>query len=68
MPNKHWYLYGEIWETIVRVRSQQDRYTNRMIDMVIDATNPKFDQDTKDDPKAGSNDFYRMLKDVDEPL
>ena len=32
MPNyKHWYLHGETWETVTRVRNKQDMDIDRMI-------------------------------------
>ena len=69
MPNyKHWYLYGEMWEIIARVRSQQGKDTDRMVDIVMDAAGPEFDSDMEDDPEVGSSNFYSMLKDIDEPL
>ena len=39
-----------------------------MVDMVIDAAGPKFDWNMPDNPEASSGQFYRMLKDTDEPL
>ena len=69
MPNyKYWYLHGETQKIIARIRSQWDRDTNRIVDIVIDAAGPEFDQDMEDDPEAGSDNFYCMLKDADEPL
>ena len=63
---KHWYLYGEMGEINVRVKSQQDRDTDRIVNMIMDALDPEFDHDMEDNPEAGSDDFYRMLKDTDE--
>ena len=39
-----------------------------MVDMVIDVASPEFNWDVKDDLEDDSDDFYRMLKDTDEPL
>ena len=39
-----------------------------MVDMVMDATGPKFDWDMLNDLKPDSDNFFHMLKDVDEPL
>ena len=39
-----------------------------MVDIIINAIGPEFDWDMKDNPKAGSSNFYRMLKDTDELL
>ena len=69
IPNyKYWYLHRKMWEIIVRVRSQQDRDTDRMIDMTMNTVGLEFDWDIKDDPKAGNGNFYYMLKDADKPL
>ena len=43
MPDyKYWYLHGETWEKVARVRTEQDIDTDRMIDMVMDADGLKF--------------------------
>ena len=69
MPNyKYQYLYGETWKKVVRVRIEQDKDRDRMVDIVIDAAGPEFKWDVEDDSKASSVDFYCMLKDADEPL
>ena len=39
-----------------------------MVDMVMDAAGPKFDWDMSDDLESDSDNFFHMLKDVDEPL
>ena len=65
---KHWYLYGEMWKTVARVRNEQDRNTSRMIDMVMDAAGSEFNWNMEDDSEASNSDFYHMLRDVDEPL
>ena len=39
-----------------------------MVDMVMDAAGPEFDWDMSDDPEPDSDNFFRMLKDADEPL
>ena len=39
-----------------------------MVDMVMDVTGSEFNWDMKDDPKADSDDFYRMPRDADESL
>ena len=39
---KYWYLYGETWDKVARIRSEQDWDTDRMIDMVINVADPKF--------------------------
>ena len=39
-----------------------------MVDMVMDVTGLKFNQDVEDDPEADSDNFYHMLIDADEPL
>ena len=61
---KHCYLHREI---VARVRSEQDRNSDRMIYMVMDATDPEFNWDIKNNPKISSSDFYRVLRDANKP-
>ena len=39
-----------------------------MVDMVMDVAGPEFDWDMSDDLDLDSDNFFCMLKDVDEPL
>ena len=39
---KHWYPHGEMWETVARIIREQDMDINRIIDMVINVTDPEF--------------------------
>ena len=41
---------------------------DRIVDMVINTAGFEFNWDVEDDPKADSGDFYRILRDTDEPL
>ena len=66
---KHWYAHGETWEIVSLGRKHhQHRDTDRMVDMVMDATDPEFDWGMSDDLEADSDNFFCMLKDTDEPL
>ena len=65
---KHWYLHGKMWKIVAKITSEQDRDTDRMVDMVMDAASPEFNQNIEDDPEVGNGDFYCMLREADEPL
>ena len=66
---KHWYTHGETWEIVTLGRKhQQYRDADRMIDKVMGATGPKFNWGMSDDLELDSDNFFCMLKDVDEPL
>ena len=57
-----------MWEIITRVSSQQDRNTDKMVDMVMNAAGLEFDWGMSDDLEPDSDNFFCMLKDADESL
>ena len=57
-----------MWETVIRVKNEQNKDTDRMIGMIIDVVGPEFSWDVKDDSEIGSGDFYHVLRDANEPL
>ena len=54
---KYWYLHGEMWEKIARVKTKQDMDTDRMVDIVMDATDLEFNWDVEDDLETDSDDL-----------
>ena len=39
---KHWYLHGEMWKIVTRVRNERNGDTDRMVDMVMHAASLEF--------------------------
>jgi hypothetical protein len=63
-----WVFHGEKYTTIVAEESANDRVGSDRMDEILEAIQPEFDMDTKDPPTLQVEEFFRLLKALEELL